>query len=157
MKNKNIFLSILIVFAAFFMACEKQPILPPIEQPVITEPEPEPEPEFPLKGTKWKLAGIVDAQTGNLKVLEPQDCDRCYTLEFETDTSGVGGSVANWLVVRLTPKVAIWCATHLYDTREDSRLFEDFIERLQYYEKRGDKLKFYDNNHNYLLYKLLPL
>ena len=156
MKNKNIFLSILIVFAAVFMACEKQPILPPIEQPVITEPEPEPEPEFPLAGTKWKLAGIVDAQTGILKELEPI-CDMCYTLEFETDTSGEGISTLNRLIFFLTPELRMWCATARYDIREDVQLFEDFIQRLQYYEKTGNKLKFYDNNHNYLLYKLLPL
>ena len=39
---------------------------------------------FPLQGTKWKLAGIVDGN-GNLKVLKPQHCDICYTLTFYTD------------------------------------------------------------------------
>jgi len=37
-----------------------------------------------LQGTKWKLAGIVDVQTGELKELEPKDCEKCYTLTFDT-------------------------------------------------------------------------
>ena len=39
-----------------------------------------------LKGTKWKLAGIVDAETGEMKVLEPKNCEDCYTLTFITNT-----------------------------------------------------------------------
>ncbi|MDR2970179.1 MAG: hypothetical protein LBV32_11350 [Tannerellaceae bacterium] len=37
-----------------------------------------------LRGTKWKLEGIVD-ETGALKVLEPKDCEECFTLTFFTD------------------------------------------------------------------------
>ena len=40
-----------------------------------------------LKGTQWKLAGIVDSQTGKLTVLEPTDCEECYTLTFDTDST----------------------------------------------------------------------
>jgi len=45
--------------------------------------------EIILQGTEWKLKGIMDVRTGELKVLEPQDCGRCYTLIFDTDTSFV--------------------------------------------------------------------
>ena len=31
---------------------------------------------FSLEGTDWKLAGLVDAQTGVLKELEPKDCEK---------------------------------------------------------------------------------
>jgi len=37
-----------------------------------------------LYGTTWKLVGIVDLQTGTITTLEPQDCERCYTLWFDT-------------------------------------------------------------------------
>jgi hypothetical protein len=47
-----------------------------------------------LKGTKWKLAGIVDA-TGKLTELEPKDCEQCYTLEFDTDSTAWLQSVSN--------------------------------------------------------------
>jgi hypothetical protein len=45
----------------------------------------EKEKPFTLKGTKWKLVGIVDTETGNLEVLEPKDCEECYTLTFKTN------------------------------------------------------------------------
>jgi hypothetical protein len=38
-----------------------------------------------LKGTAWKLVGIVDSKTGVLIELEPKHCVECYTLTFETD------------------------------------------------------------------------
>ena len=40
-----------------------------------------------LKGTAWKLSGIVDIQTGELRKLEPEDCEACFTLSFDTDYS----------------------------------------------------------------------
>ena len=43
-----------------------------------------------LKGTKWKLAGIVDTKTGKLTKLEPKNCADCYTLTFVTDTQAEG-------------------------------------------------------------------
>ena len=38
-----------------------------------------------LKGTSWKLVGIVDIETGILQELDPKHCIECYTLTFETD------------------------------------------------------------------------
>ena len=38
-----------------------------------------------LTGTKWKLSGIVNVETGEIKVLEPKDCEECFTLLFDTD------------------------------------------------------------------------
>ena len=43
-----------------------------------------------LKGTKWKLAGIMDTQTNVLTELEPKDCAECYTLTFISDTEAEG-------------------------------------------------------------------
>ena len=44
------------------------------------------EPPKTLRGTDWKLAGMVEAQTGDLKELEPKDCDECYMLQFFGDS-----------------------------------------------------------------------
>ena len=41
--------------------------------------------ETPLANTKWKLVGIVDAETGKLTELEPQNCNECYRLEFDKE------------------------------------------------------------------------
>jgi hypothetical protein len=75
--KKNIFLIIGIVLAV--VACSKQSDK--------TEPEP-----TGLTGTKWKLQGILDIQTDVLQILEPTDCEKCYTLEFDTDSTASGYS-----------------------------------------------------------------
>ena len=40
-----------------------------------------------LGGTKWKLAGIIDVETEALTVLEPKECDNCYTIIFDNAVS----------------------------------------------------------------------
>ena len=47
---------------------------------------PEPPLPEPLTDTKWKLAGIVDTETGEVEKLEPKRSDYSYTLTFITDT-----------------------------------------------------------------------
>jgi len=49
-----------------------------------------------LQGS-WKLIGIVDVQSGELKVLEPKDCDACYTLIFYSDNTFGGRTIKNSL------------------------------------------------------------
>lgn len=43
------------------------------------------ETDTPLEGTKWRLVGIVDPRTGILRELEPKDCEKCFTITFETN------------------------------------------------------------------------
>ena len=43
------------------------------------------EPLTNLKGTRWRLVGIVNTRTGAIEILEPRYCAICYTLTFETD------------------------------------------------------------------------
>ena len=50
---------------------------------------------YPLNGTSWKLEGIFDTQTEILKVLEPIDCEKCYMLTFNTDSTATGTSAGN--------------------------------------------------------------
>ena len=94
----------------FFLIClscqyqqEHRLILPPIEDTDTTkvirpdlfeEQEPEPndfeEPtETFLNGTKWKLVGIVDIETGDIRELQPKDCEYCYTLTFYSDFQAI--------------------------------------------------------------------
>jgi len=43
-----------------------------------------------LKGTKWKLELISYAESNIFRVLEPVDCEECYTLIFDTNTTAKG-------------------------------------------------------------------
>jgi len=51
--------------------------------------------ESALQGTQWKLIGIVDVQIGDTIELEPKDCEGCYTITFDTDSTFSGGLVCN--------------------------------------------------------------
>jgi hypothetical protein len=48
-----------------------------------------------LTGVKWKLLGIVDVKTGELKALKSytvsgKDCEQCYTVTFKEDGTFIG-------------------------------------------------------------------
>ncbi|MDR2126333.1 MAG: hypothetical protein LBP63_05855 [Prevotellaceae bacterium] len=110
-----------------------------------------------LKGTKWKLAGIVDAKTGVLKELEPKDCEQCYTLTFDTDSTAWGKSVLNTMYIRLLPKPYINIMTEIDDSDNgDVQLFYDAIKTVDTYKVGKNELQFfYNKKKNYLLYKLI--
>jgi len=42
-------------------------------------------PPTTLRGTEWKLEGMVETQTGEMKVLEPRNYEDGYTLQFNGD------------------------------------------------------------------------
>jgi len=46
-----------------------------------------------LTGTKWKLEGIYDSYSKELKILEPKDCEECFTLTFITDFKAIVRSI----------------------------------------------------------------
>jgi hypothetical protein len=108
-----------------------------------------------LEGTKWKLVGIVDVKTGVLTELDPKDCERCYTLVFESDSIALGYSVANRMYLCLSPKLIIGVATEIYDSMNgDVQLLYDAMETMGSYTIRNNEMKlFYNNKRNYLLYK----
>ena len=91
-KVKNV-ISILFL-AIFFAGCSK-------DVPMKSEDGVETEP-IDLKGSQWKLAGIVDGQTGVLKKFEPAHCEECYTLWFDTDLTATSLSVGQRLKLDLS-------------------------------------------------------
>jgi hypothetical protein len=118
-----------------------------------------------LTNTKWKLAGIVDTQTGVLTELEPKDCDRCYTLDFDntdtivrgfTSSNSFGGtyevdySTHSFKIVNL--------ARTLVGEQEDGHLYLDILYQIQSFsilnKKKKNELWLYHNDKkNYLLFK----
>jgi hypothetical protein len=69
-----------------------------------------------LQGTKWKLIGIFDTQTGDLQELEPKDCEGCYTILFDTDSTFSGQMVVNILFGK-----------YGIDYKTDDLLFSDVV------------------------------
>ena len=111
-----------------------------------------------LVGTTWKLAGIVDVETEEIRELEPKNCENCYWFWFYTDSTASGRSVSNLLLVSLKPVVQVLIGTSVLGPDyylEDAILFRNIIQLITSYEINMNELKFYYNdNKNYLLFKL---
>jgi hypothetical protein len=109
---------------------------------------------FNLRGTKWKLSGFVNVQTGN--VIEPMpQCDQCYYLAFDTDSSAYGHSFMNVISLHLTPVLLMGISTMVYDEQNGTvAMFYKAMESVESYTVENDALKiFYNDNQDYLLYK----
>jgi len=112
-----------------------------------------------LQGTKWKLEGIVDTETNSLKILEPQDCEQCYMLWFDTDSTASGTTAGNYLLLRLRPMPIFGIVTSAGEFG-DGMLFREVISSIDSYklDLGENELSFYyDNRKKSLLYKqILP-
>ena len=74
-----------------------------------------------LTGTRWELAGIVDAKTGIITPLAPKDC---YWFTFISETKAQGRSVINVMEVYLTDPPIIGIVTEVGDDQNgDAALF----------------------------------
>jgi len=114
--------------------------------------------EFPycLKGTNWKLEGIMDTETDSLKILEPQDCEACFIFYFRTDSSAFGYSTGNELYLVLGPSGIHKFSTTLAGETGDGLLFLNTMGSVTSYglDLGKNELKFYyDNRKKYLLFK----
>jgi hypothetical protein len=111
-----------------------------------------------LTGTKWKLGALVDIQTGESIEPEPKECNKCYTLEFDSDTTAIGISVLNELRFIVTASnIKVLAMTKIGDgINNNVDLFYDALLTIDTYEYSKDELKiYYDRKNKYLLYKLL--
>ena len=120
-----------------------------------------------LTGVKWKLFGIVDVKTGELKALKSytvngKDCEQCYTITFKEDGTFTGFSTTN----ELYGNYLINYSTHdlkisgLGGTKigevGDGYLYKDILRTVQSFDLVENELKlYYNNKSNYLSYKLM--
>ena len=118
----------------------------------------EPKKEQTLKGTEWKLVGIVDIHTGEMRVLEPEDCNICYTLMFDTENSFFSYSSSNemsgdYSADYTTNTILI---TNFGGTkrgeRGDGSLWWSIIPAVKSFSWQNDELKLYATEY-YLLFK----
>ena len=99
----------------------------------------------PLAGTTWKLAGIFDTQTGTLRVLEPTNCEKCYTLTFDTDSTAIGKSTGNEVWVDLSankPANKVIGIATMADELGDGYFFCDIVKLVTHYSYDEIYLRF---------------
>ena len=121
--------------------------------------------ENTLQGTKWKLIGIVDVQTGKLTELEPTDCDECYTLIFETNKT-LSGRMVNNVILALFSSYEInytdgtlqfYIISTAISNTEDEHLYSQIIWRTQSFTINDSHPKilhlYSDDDKNYLKFK----
>ncbi|MCL2098264.1 MAG: hypothetical protein FWH23_05840 [Bacteroidales bacterium] len=143
------FTASLLIIAGSFFSC-KEETAPLIERTY-------------LEGTKWKLAGIVNTETGVLKELEPVDCEHCYTLTFDTDYTATSRSI--WMtrkidLLNLDPYVPLsailFCERYYVDGSDycDSDVFRTAVIRTESYTAMPEELKLHFNlGYYYLSFK----
>ncbi|MDR0763303.1 MAG: fibroblast growth factor [Bacteroidales bacterium] len=90
-----------------------------------------------LTGTKWKLAGIRNLTTDELRILEPWTLSgmgekECYIFTFENDTVGFGTSCRNLIRVDIkgTSGIYIGCMTEASEGTDDCIYFSDVLRLL---------------------------
>ena len=119
--------------------------------------------ETNLQGTKWKLTGIVDVQTGNLTELEPKDCNECYTLMFDTDSTFLtfssvnelgGGYIADYETYSF--QIIYFGGTKIGENGGGQLYVDPFdTMTIQAFSLKENELKlYYDSKKKYLLFKL---
>jgi hypothetical protein len=112
-----------------------------------------------LKDTKWRMAGFVDTQTGKMTEAVPpeSECDKCYTLAFDTDSTASGYSIINIIGLGLKPVLWMRVATEALDINNGTvDMFYEAMKSVESCAVENNAMKiFYDDNKNYLLYKLI--
>ncbi|MDR2920242.1 MAG: hypothetical protein LBV72_12875 [Tannerella sp.] len=115
-----------------------------------------------LNGTRWKLTGIMDVQSGMLTVPETKDCNECYTLVFDAKNSFSFFSPANELggnyiidYVTQSFQVAQFGGTKIAEP-EDAELYVKpfWTNSIQFFSLLENELKlYYNDKKSYLLFK----
>ena len=169
MKASKIFLLMFL----FLLACwscgnqadnEKPEIEKPPEvekSPEIEMPKEEENPkevtDSPLVGYLWKLVGVAETETGNIKVLEPRDCEDCYTLTFITDSTLLSAATSYSLIRYYT---ANYEKGYLHferytgstgDETGDGDVWWDFFPIINTFFFQENELRLYISNQKYLL------
>lgn len=108
----------------------------------------------------WKCVGFGDTKTNNVNIIEPKDCENCYTLTFEEDGTFNGKSAINLLSKSYTlsnnqlsfPYGAL--ATYVQE-EGDGSLFTDALVRVFQFSFKKSELKLFYSETEFLLFNRL--
>jgi len=146
-KNILSLAAVLLVLAVGVAACEEK------EQNSDTQ----------LIGTKWKLVGIGSLDKIALQELEPKDCEKCYTLTFDTDNTFLTFSSVNELqgnykadYIAQTIQIFNFGGTKVGEVGGGYLYADPFWDMtIQSFSLQGNELRlYYNENKNYLLFKV---
>ena len=116
-----------------------------------------------LVNTKWKLVGWMNDETGVLTELEPKDCEECYTLTFDTDSTVIAFSIMQSLKVDVSRHpFRFYTAVYECEYYKDGEMYcdvDDFRSairgmRLSSFIATSDELKLFYRR-GYFLFKPL--
>ncbi|GAB6012691.1 META domain-containing protein [Viscerimonas tarda] len=113
----------------------------------------------PLQGTKWKLAGYTINEEKMLRILEPQDCERCYTIIFKSDNTLEGMSSTNEFSgeYEVDLKSSSLQIRNLVGTKInevfDGQYYADAIKNVKKFGVFDDKLTLYCNENDCLYFQ----
>ncbi|MDO5664727.1 MAG: hypothetical protein Q4G63_05665 [Bacteroidia bacterium] len=112
--------------------------------------------EYALMGI-WQLTGFGNAVDNSVKVAEPKDCERCYTLIFKNNETFVGHTSTNEVagVYRLNDKLVDIVNVGGTERNElmDGKLYVESLLKVFKYEVKDNDLKLFYTHTDYLLYK----
>ena len=147
----------LIMFFIVCLSCQNQMDLDKLAEveeatdPEVLIDEEDGEPLTSLEGTKWKLVGRVEIGKGIIKEFKPKDCEECYTLAFDSDSTADSRSITDLRrldLANLDPHV-LWEDRMYYELYEkDGKWYEvgDFlltVARTESYSATNEKLKLF--------------
>jgi len=105
-----------------------------------------------LQGTKWKLVGLIDVETGSLKEFAPKYNNNCYWFTFENDSLARGRSTGNRIGLMLRPSCFITLETLAGEGTDDGFVFTDAFPLIYSFELGNNYLKLYGKNRHPRLY-----
>jgi hypothetical protein len=119
---------------------------------------------YQFAGSKWKFVKLVDVETGESIELEPKECEECYTIVFDTDSTANVHRVSRDMKLDLSnlhPEALIEdiLIIETYQSKDVSNDADKFFRSIKLtgsYTATTDELKLYycySNKLSYLLFK----
>lgn len=111
----------------------------------------------------WKCIGFGNAETNNFKDIEPKNCDKCYTITFNTDGTLIGHTSTNNMnggyvaeTSAKTIKITRFGGTKINELL-DGNEYVKAINQINSYliTSEGNLQFFYENQSKYLLFELI--
>jgi heat shock protein HslJ len=144
----------------------EEPLIDTVVPPYVCNIRPPVRTITPLNGTKWKLVGIQSWDKSSYYVLQPFDCERCYTLEFDTDSTFTGRATVNSFFgvydadyASNNMKFEVLMMSEAYDSTPSALLFEKMVWKISvgsFYLQENELRLYHADSKEYLIFQSVP-